>query len=117
LEVVLQELADLINKKWPDEYCARAFEPGSLGVDWQRNSATWYKDDTDFYSAEFIVWGLDRLLELGYYTYLTLASYTKEKAEHRCELSGDVKDLAFTAPTRSEAIAKALLHALKSEVG
>lgn len=116
---MLQELADLINKKWPEKYNATVFEPGALEVDWQRDSATWYEDDTDFYSAEFIVWALDRLLELGFRDVrfgLASLRYTLNIAKLDSDTNTETH-CPFSGTTRSEAIAKALLHALKSEVG
>jgi len=90
----LEELAELIHRKWPSDWrlLGRYYEIG--------------KDD--YNNVYMLVWGLDKLEELGFHPYIQKNfsdGYTLHLTVHEL----------IVGTTRAEAVAKALLVALKEK--
>lgn len=103
----LKELAGLIKKRWPKQWEAIAGERHLAIIPTGKVALLEYCPDLpDFSNARFLVWGLDRLEEQGY----ELALY-KDCDEFICEDAG----FYIHGKTRAEAVARALLEALRRE--
>lgn len=106
----LEELARLINGRWP------GVEDGRAEVDCRgQRLVLWWNDDLSYLlqgdddrNSRWIIWGLDRLGELlAYQPVVTIG---------KVETVTYGPIVKFQAPTRAEAVARALLETLREAV-
>lgn len=111
----LEELARLINKRWPDTcYCLTDAVGGEyLEFSSVRTYSAYYPADADIDNAYFIVWCLDRLEELGgqWYVGNWYGYCCGESSRIGDNQIGDVRGV-----TRAEALCNALYSKLKESV-
>jgi hypothetical protein len=107
----LERLAGAVNAKWPEGGQCRAHEtyvdlhhPTKPEYIWD-----YFQSLPDQGNAEFIVWALDRLEELG----LTPSVFKGSSGEYVVSIP-EIPDAAF-GPTRAAALTKALSVALGAE--
>lgn len=104
---MLEELAAKINKKWTN-YSAFVDDNELVVSDWKAERNIRFSPvDEDAYNSRFIIWGLDRLEELGGPAYMfknVIGTYTV------CDPATPV---SYAGKTRAEAVANALLESLR----
>ncbi len=122
----LEKLAEGIRQKWP----APKGEEGDALISnydggqqlYVQHICSFYPAESDQENAPFIIWGLDRLEELGWHPsllrmipggYQCVIHWSKEEA--LCPLLPIVFDSGDTYKTRAEAVCAALARALEVE--
>lgn len=112
MKVDLEELAQLINKKWPGRFKAHFWDKCNLGISelplhWPK--FTWYYlPEAECPEAAFWFW--DRLEEMD-----TQPKVYKMSTQWACSLQIETKHERILGMTRAEALAGALLEALKEK--
>jgi len=118
---MLEQLAEAINKRW-NEYRAFVDDDELVVADWKDDRNIRFSPvDQDSYNSRFIIWGLDRLEELGWFPELR-PTYEDEPDEpkytcfiRKVDDSWGYTNLYPKADTRAEAVARALLAALEGK--
>jgi len=110
---MLEQLAEAINKRFEGARASVAYDPYGLIIPTKEGGAHYYPDESSYSNAHFVDWGLNRLDELGAFMPFGFTRYNHP------ELGYAFLNMNWTprhfAPTRAEAVARALLAALEGK--